>query len=97
MVQLPGPAKTKTIALSTTEAEFVASCETAKEILWLQQLLLELEKRFVKPYVPVISDTCCGGFSHLQECMTEVALSTPNILLKPICLRCLLPRFHHVR
>ncbi|GBP49148.1 Copia protein [Eumeta japonica] len=28
--------------LSTTEAEFVASCETAKEILWLQQLLLEL-------------------------------------------------------
>ncbi|GBP15113.1 Retrovirus-related Pol polyprotein from transposon TNT 1-94 [Eumeta japonica] len=34
--------KTKTIALSTTEAEFVASCETAKEILWLQQLLLEL-------------------------------------------------------
>ncbi|GBP31489.1 Retrovirus-related Pol polyprotein from transposon TNT 1-94 [Eumeta japonica] len=34
--------KQKTIALSTTEAEFVASCETAKEILWLQQLLLEL-------------------------------------------------------
>ncbi|GBP94424.1 Retrovirus-related Pol polyprotein from transposon TNT 1-94 [Eumeta japonica] len=46
MVQLPGPAKTKTIALSTTEAEFVASCETAKEILWLQQLLLELVLNF---------------------------------------------------
>lgn len=36
--------KQKTIALSTTEAEFVAACESAKEILWLQQLMSELSE-----------------------------------------------------
>lgn len=34
--------KQKTIALSTTEAEFIASCEAAKEILWLKQFLSDL-------------------------------------------------------
>lgn len=45
--------KQKTIALSTTEAEFVAACEAAKEILWLQQLLLELGEnvKYVSLYV----------------------------------------------
>lgn len=38
--------KQKTIALSTTEAEFIAACESAKEILWLQQLLLDLGESF---------------------------------------------------
>lgn len=38
--------KQKTIALSTTEAEFVAACESAKEILWLKQLLLELGENY---------------------------------------------------
>lgn len=45
--------KQKTIALSTTEAEFVAACESAKEILWLQQLLLDLGEKYdvIKLYV----------------------------------------------
>ncbi|CAK1579746.1 unnamed protein product [Parnassius mnemosyne] len=34
--------KQKTIALSTTEAEFVAACEAAKEMIWLRQLMLDL-------------------------------------------------------
>lgn len=34
--------KQKTIALSTTEAEFVAASESAKEIIWLRQLLSDL-------------------------------------------------------
>lgn len=38
--------KQKTIALSTTEAEFVAASESAKEILWLQQLLMDLGERY---------------------------------------------------
>lgn len=38
--------KQKTVALSTTEAEFIATCEAAKEILWLQQLMLELGESF---------------------------------------------------
>lgn len=38
--------KQKTIALSTTEAEFVAACESAKEILWLKQLLSELGENY---------------------------------------------------
>ncbi|CAK1590667.1 unnamed protein product [Parnassius mnemosyne] len=36
--------KQKTIALSTTEAEFVAACEAAKEMIWLRQLMLDLGK-----------------------------------------------------
>ncbi|CAK1590673.1 unnamed protein product [Parnassius mnemosyne] len=33
--------KQKTIALSTTKAEFVAACEAAKEMIWLRQLMLD--------------------------------------------------------
>jgi len=32
----------KTVALSTTEAEFMAACECAKEALWLSQLLRDV-------------------------------------------------------
>lgn len=38
--------KQKTTALSTTEAEFVAACESAKEIVWLKQLLSELGENY---------------------------------------------------
>ncbi|CAG4933546.1 unnamed protein product [Colias eurytheme] len=38
--------KQKTVALSTTEAEFVAASECAKEILWLQQLLSDLGESY---------------------------------------------------
>ena len=38
--------KQKTIALSTTEAEYVAASESAKEILWLQQLLSDLGESY---------------------------------------------------
>ncbi|KAK9880167.1 hypothetical protein WA026_015496 [Henosepilachna vigintioctopunctata] len=46
--------KQKTTALSTTEAEFVAACEAAKEILWLQQLLLDLGENITS--VPLYVD-----------------------------------------
>lgn len=38
--------KQKTVALSTTEAEFVAASESAKEILWLQQIMADLGDSF---------------------------------------------------
>jgi len=34
----------KIVALSTTEAEYVAVSESAKEIVWLQSFLKELDK-----------------------------------------------------
>ena len=35
--------KQKMVTLSTTEAEYVAACDAAKEAMWLQQLLAELQ------------------------------------------------------
>lgn len=39
----------RSVALSTTEAEFVASSEGTKELIWLQRLLSELGHRVEKP------------------------------------------------
>ena len=38
-----------TVALSSTEAEYMAAAFAAKELIWLRQLLLELERGFVDP------------------------------------------------
>lgn len=43
------------VALSSTEAEFIASCEAAKEAIWLKRLLAELEPGFNKA-VPLKCD-----------------------------------------
>jgi hypothetical protein len=37
-----GSIKQKSVALSTTEAEYIAACHTAKEIVWLRNLLHEI-------------------------------------------------------
>ena len=35
----------KVVALSTTEAEYVASTEASKEMIWLQRFMEELRKK----------------------------------------------------
>jgi len=47
--------KQKTVALSTTEAEFVALATASTEILWLKQLLSELRISITDP-IPVFED-----------------------------------------
>ena len=43
------------IALSTTEAEYVAACEAAKESVWLRRLLLEIIPDWKQPF-PLMCD-----------------------------------------
>jgi hypothetical protein len=43
--------KQRSVSLSTCEAELYAECETVKEILWLQGLLMELNLQFIKPSI----------------------------------------------
>ena len=43
------------IALSTTEAEYVAACEAAKESVWLRRLLLEIIPDWKQP-IPLMCD-----------------------------------------
>jgi hypothetical protein len=38
-----------TVAVSSTEAEYMAAAFAAKELIWLRQLLLELERQFIDP------------------------------------------------
>jgi len=47
--------KQRTVALSTTEAEFVALATASTEILWLKQLLLDLKVEMNGP-IPVFED-----------------------------------------
>lgn len=41
--------KQRSVALSTTESEFVAACEGAKEAIWLTRMLNEISKFKSKP------------------------------------------------
>lgn len=43
-----GIKKQKIVALSTTEAEFVAACEATKEIIWIKRLVSELTCKKLK-------------------------------------------------
>jgi hypothetical protein len=43
------------VALSTTEAEFIAACEATKEGIWIRRLLLELFPEWNKP-IPIKCD-----------------------------------------
>ena len=41
--------KQQTIALSTTEAEYMAACECVKELIWVQRLLNDLIGNNIQP------------------------------------------------
>lgn len=45
--------KQPVVALSTTEAEYVAACEGAKEVVWLYRLLNEITSESIKPVLLV--------------------------------------------
>jgi len=49
------------MALSTTEAEYVAACQAGKEIIWMRQLLQELGFT-----VPSASKLCMDNQSAIQ-------------------------------
>lgn len=49
--------KQKTIALSSTEAELVAASETAREIIWLQQMLEEITKTEKPPLLYIDNES----------------------------------------
>jgi hypothetical protein len=38
-----------TVAVSSTEAEYMAAAFAAKELIWLRQLLFDLERQFIDP------------------------------------------------
>ena len=46
--------KQDVVATSSTEAEYVALTEAAKESVWLRRLLIELESRVIRPALPNI-------------------------------------------
>jgi hypothetical protein len=45
--------KQRVVALSTTEAELIAACEAAKDVIWLTRMLTELTSLSAKPVVNV--------------------------------------------
>lgn len=49
--------KQPTVALSTTEAEFIAASETLKELIWLKSLLFELNVEVETPVLRIDSQT----------------------------------------
>ncbi|RWS05910.1 gag-pol polyprotein-like protein, partial [Dinothrombium tinctorium] len=53
--------KQRSVALSTTESEYISACTSAKEIVWLRQLLLDLSFNVEKPI-----DLYCDNMSAIK-------------------------------
>ena len=48
--------KQTTIALSSTEAEYMALCDCCKQVIWVQNLFNELGVKFIKHTTPIVGD-----------------------------------------
>jgi len=70
------------VALSITEAEYIADCEGAKDIVWTQQLLQELK---VKIETPILRTDSEGAYNLSQ---------TAKVLR---CSRHIQHRYHYLR
>ena len=70
--------KQATVAMSSTEAEYVAASHACKELLWLRQLLQDMNVFMGDPTIVyednqgcirlVESDHCCARTKHIDVC-----------------------------
>jgi hypothetical protein len=51
--------KQSSIALNTTEAEYIAACSASCEAIWLQMLLTDLFDREMEAIVILCDNQCC--------------------------------------
>jgi hypothetical protein len=58
-----GTKKQATVALSSTESEYMAVTETAKEVMWLKMLLVELKCVVKKPTIIFVDNTAAISIS----------------------------------
>jgi hypothetical protein len=59
-------------ALSSTEAEFVAACEAAKEILWIKNLLNEMDLEVGKTMKLMVDNEACKAIAQDERGMKRL-------------------------
>uniref|UniRef100_A0A3Q7IFR1 Pectinesterase catalytic domain-containing protein n=1 Tax=Solanum lycopersicum TaxID=4081 RepID=A0A3Q7IFR1_SOLLC len=83
----------KCVALSTTEAEYIAATEAGKKMVWLKRFLQELglhqiDTKLFFTFTMVISDTSYGNIMALLIavaivfcCQSQLTAETPNVVV----------------
>ena len=62
-----GSKKQSAVALSSTEAEYIAAAHAAKEVVWLRRLLLELKQKVEGPTILAMDNQSAITIAHNPE------------------------------
>jgi hypothetical protein len=76
-----GSKKQSAVALSSTEAKYIAATHAAKEVVWLRRLLIELKQKIDGPTILCMDNQSAIAIAQNPECNVHCARNPTWVLM----------------